>query len=134
MHLLVLCLFDILDISIAIVIVHLYLMDPGWIAPVRSGDPEIIFYDATSDYSRWMIRFVVTEDRDAHFRFAPIEGSTFRREVPAAGQRARPASGFVLAADGTILALFLRAARRFISRTADGVPLVPEALRSRLCP
>ena len=170
MHLLVLCLFDILDISIAMVIVHLYLMDPGWIAPARSGDPEIIFYDASSEYSRWMIRFVVTEGRDAHFRFAPIDGATFRREVLAAGQRARPASGFVLAADGTIrsrgdallhvgdalggfwrlfalisrrlprpvvdggLALFLRAARRFISRTADGVPLVPEALRSRLCP
>lgn len=48
----------------------------------RSGD-DIIFYDGHCALCHAAVRFVVARDKQAAFRFAPLQGETFQRLVGA---------------------------------------------------
>lgn len=49
------------------------------------------------------VKFVVARDVAGHFRYAPLGGETFRREIPAQGQVGLPDSFVIRTADGRTL-------------------------------
>jgi predicted DCC family thiol-disulfide oxidoreductase YuxK len=81
------------------------------------------------------VRFVLARDREGRFRFAPLQGETFRAVVPEGHRTALPDSIVVRAADGRTLArsdaaahvlIGLGGAWRFWGRV---LRLVPRPLR-----
>jgi predicted DCC family thiol-disulfide oxidoreductase YuxK len=65
--------------------------------------PETIFYDGTCGFCHWGVRFVVTRDSAAHFRFAPLQGTTFQTEVPEAVRASLPDTMVVKTDSGRLL-------------------------------
>jgi len=72
--------------------------------PSPDGDAtETVFYDGTCGLCHRSVRFLLVRDRLGLFRFAPLDGRTFREWVPA-GSRADLTDSFIVAtADGRLL-------------------------------
>ncbi|HVQ35387.1 MAG TPA: DCC1-like thiol-disulfide oxidoreductase family protein [Candidatus Bathyarchaeia archaeon] len=64
---------------------------------------ERIFYDGTCGLCHRGVRFVLARDAGRRFRFAPLGGPTFQREVDPAVVPDLPDSFVVLSEDGRVL-------------------------------
>ena len=62
-----------------------------------------LFYDGSCGWCHAAVRVVARWDRSGGIRFAPLDGDTFRRLVPAAARAGLPDSLVVLTPDGTLL-------------------------------
>ena len=107
--------------------------------PQKAGpSPERIFYDGDCGLCHHAVSFLVRRDRDgSRFRFAPLGGETFERQVPAAAKAALPDSLVLQKTDGTLL-VRSDAALHAMRRLGAGWPLlaaisrwVPRFLRDR---
>ena len=66
--------------------------------------PERVFYDGGCGLCHRSVRFVIARDPDGrHFRYAPLGGETFAREVDPAKARGIPDSFVVVTRDGRVL-------------------------------
>jgi predicted DCC family thiol-disulfide oxidoreductase YuxK len=104
MHLSLIVLIDFADLSLGMVILHLFTFDPAWIRPRPAPAADTIFFDARSGFCARAVRFLRAEDRaGTTFRFAPLDSEAFRMAIPEPSQT-RPSHGLVvLTAEGTIL-------------------------------
>jgi predicted DCC family thiol-disulfide oxidoreductase YuxK len=89
------------DFTLAVLL--LFLFEPGWVAPVRRAGPVRVFYDGTCGLCHGFVRFVLAEDRAGSMRFAPLQGPTFEREVPAERRAGLPDSVVVVDDSGRVL-------------------------------
>lgn len=64
---------------------------------------EIIFYDGTCGLCHGFIRFLLSEDKDGAFRFAPLQSDVFAARVPEEIRKSLPDSVVVATADGRVL-------------------------------
>lgn len=65
---------------------------------------DLVFYDGGCGLCHRAVAFLARRDRDgSRFRFAPLDGPTFRTRVPAELRAALPDSVAVLTDDGTLL-------------------------------
>jgi len=101
-----------------------------------SGAPELVFYDGHCGFCHRTVRFLLHHDRDGSlFRFAPLHGETFAKELPAEEQPKLPDSMVVLTAEGRILVrseAMLHILRRLPGgwpRLAAGLERLPRGLR-----
>ena len=62
-----------------------------------------LFYDGGCGLCHGAVRFVLKRDKAAAFRFAPLEGETFTRQVPAGIRGALPDSLVLRLEDGALL-------------------------------
>ncbi len=112
-------------------------MDPA--ATKAPEAPDRIFYDGDCGLCHHAVTFLVTRDREgSRFRFAPLFGETFERQVPAALRGSLPDSLVLQRPDGTLL-LRSDAALAAMRRLGSGWPLlaalgrlVPRFLRDRV--
>ena len=85
--------------------------DPGWIRPAgrkakakgAERHPETLFYDGACGLCHGAVRFLLAEDRFAHFRFATLQGRAFRSALPKAEREALPDSLVLQSRRGAIL-------------------------------
>jgi predicted DCC family thiol-disulfide oxidoreductase YuxK len=90
----------------ALLAVHLFTFDPGWVPGRRAagGAPETLFYDGTCGLCHRAVRFVIAEDPGGvAFRFAPLQGGRFRAALDDDARADLPDSLVVLTADGRVL-------------------------------
>lgn len=104
MHFALILLIDFADLSLGMVILHLFTFDPSWIKGCSGEEPEIMFYDGECGLCHRAVRFNLAEDMDGRaFRYAPLQGTTFEASL-SSDQRATIAdSVVVLRRDGTVL-------------------------------
>ncbi len=139
MHVSLVLLIDFADLSLGMVMLHLFTFDPAWLRPVRSAEPAVIFYDGNCGLCHRFVRFALAEDRSgASFRFAPLGGEAFRRSVSNDQRASLPDSIVVRTADRGLLtrsAAVVHALRslggvwRFVAWV---LVLIPAKLRDRL--
>jgi predicted DCC family thiol-disulfide oxidoreductase YuxK len=92
------------DLTAGMVVLHLFTFDPEWVPPAGQGRAETVFYDGHCGLCHRAVRFVMAEDRAGEaFRFAPLQGETFRALVPAAKRANLPDSVVVRTSDGELL-------------------------------
>jgi len=95
MHLSLIVLIDFADLSLGMVLLHLFTFDPAWVRP-RKAPTEMIFSDSNSGLCRWAVRFVLAEDQAGDtFRFAPLGGAAFHAAVSESGAQPRPCAGSI---------------------------------------
>ena len=138
MHLSLILPIDFADVSLGMVMFHLFAWDPGWIRPVPGGT-ERVFYDGHCGLCQRSVRLILAEDATgAAFRFAPLQGETFAALLTETERAALPLSLVVRTEKGTLLtrsAGVLHILRRLggVWRLLAGVlVLLPPALRDRL--
>jgi predicted DCC family thiol-disulfide oxidoreductase YuxK len=104
MHLGLIALIDFADLSLGMVMLHLFTFDPGWVKPLRTKAAEMIFYDGRCGLCHRAVRFILAEDRRGEaFRFAPLGGEVFYAAAPEGRRAALPDSLVVLTAEGELL-------------------------------
>jgi predicted DCC family thiol-disulfide oxidoreductase YuxK len=62
-----------------------------------------VFYDGTCGLCHGFVVFLLRRDPNGAFRFAPLQGETFRKEVPEAKRAGLPDTVVVVPPDGRIL-------------------------------
>jgi predicted DCC family thiol-disulfide oxidoreductase YuxK len=117
MHFSLLVLIDFADLSLGMVMLHLFTFDPAWIKPRQplpcppprsgegaGGEVELLFYDGHCGLCHRMVRFLLAEDRaGTAFRFCPLDSETFRNAVAESDRLGLPDSLVLRTAEGTIL-------------------------------
>ena len=104
LHLSLIGLIDFADLSLGMVMLHLFTFDPAWVPRRSPGAVETLFYDGTCGLCHRAVRFVLAEDPDgAAFRFAPLQGDAFLAQVPDAERARLPDSLVLVTADGRVL-------------------------------
>jgi predicted DCC family thiol-disulfide oxidoreductase YuxK len=103
MHLTLIVVIDFADLSLGMVMVHLFTFNPAWIAP-KAGVTEMIFYDGHCGLCLRLVRFVLAEDPTAAtFHFAPLDSDAFRAAVPESLRAGLPDSVVIRTAQGSLL-------------------------------
>lgn len=95
MHASLLTLLDFADLTLGMVMLQLFTFDPGWIRPLRETGPLLVFYDGSCGLCHRVVRFLLSEDHAATFRFAPLESDAFLAALPDS-ERARLPDSYVL--------------------------------------
>jgi predicted DCC family thiol-disulfide oxidoreductase YuxK len=129
---------DFADRSIALLLLHLFAWDPGWIRPLPGGT-ERLFYDGHCGLCQRSVRLILAEDATGEaFRFAPLQGETFASLLSEAERASLPLSLVVRTETGTLLtrsAGVLHILRRLggVWRLLAGLlMLLPTLVRDRL--
>jgi predicted DCC family thiol-disulfide oxidoreductase YuxK len=75
------------------------------IVPPLAGKSEILFYDGHCALCHGTVKFVLKHDRSGNaFRFAPLQGETFKAQVSAELHAGLPDSIIIQTVDGILLA------------------------------
>jgi len=73
--------------------------------PPRDEKTEVLFYDGHCALCHGAVKFVLKHDRSGNaFRFAPLQGETFKTQVSAELRAGLPDSIVIQTADGALLA------------------------------
>jgi predicted DCC family thiol-disulfide oxidoreductase YuxK len=103
MHLGLMVVLDFADLSLGMVMLHLFTFDPAWI-PSSQGDTELLGYDGRCGLCHAAVRFVLAEDRTGtEFRFAPLDSAAIHAAVPDATRSGLPDSFVVVTTGGKVL-------------------------------
>jgi predicted DCC family thiol-disulfide oxidoreductase YuxK len=102
MHLGLIALIDFADLSLGMVMLHLFTFDPGWVKPLRAKAEATLFYDGSCGLCHGAVRFILAEDTRA-FRFAPLDSDAFRSAVTEDRRATLPDSLIVVNDEGEIL-------------------------------
>ena len=90
---------------------------------------DLVFFDGGCGLCHRAVAFLVRRDRDgSRFRFAPLEGPTFRARVPSGLRAALPDSVAVLTGAGALL-IRSRAGLHLLRRLGGGWGLLAKLLR-----
>jgi predicted DCC family thiol-disulfide oxidoreductase YuxK len=99
MHLSLMLLIDFADLSLGMVMLHLFTFNPAWIRPRTDGPegvPLEMYYDGECGLCHRMVRLALAEDPTGEtFRYAPLQGPTFSEQVDE-GTRATLADSLIL--------------------------------------
>jgi len=121
--------------GVRMLLLHGFTFDPAWIRPWLPRAQETLFYDGTCGLCHRCVRFLLAEDEDGRWRFAPLGGEAFHERVREDRRRGWPDSLVLRTESGTLLTrstAVLHIARRLggIWRLlGGGAALVPRALR-----
>ena len=104
MHLGLATLVDFADLSLGMVILHLFTFNPSWVRAGRAESTDFLFYDGACALCHGAVRFLLAEDRAGRaFRFAPLDSDAFRARVPESARASLPDSMIVATAEGELL-------------------------------
>ncbi len=81
LHLNLMVLIDFADLSFGMVILHAFTFDPSWLRARRSAGEWVVYYDGSCGLCHRTVRLLLAEDREAIFRYAPLESARFANEV-----------------------------------------------------
>ncbi len=80
-HLGFLTLLNLGDLSVGMILLHMISFNPTWLAPYQNQSvtqKAIIYYDGFCGFCHKTVQFVLQEDITHQYRFAPLQGASFR--------------------------------------------------------
>jgi predicted DCC family thiol-disulfide oxidoreductase YuxK len=83
MHVGLLLVVDVADLTFGMLVFHLFAFDPAWIRATRPGTTDTVFFDGTCGLCHRGVRFFLAEERTGSaFLFAPLGGERFAATIP----------------------------------------------------
>jgi len=76
LHLGILMVIDFADLTLGMVMAHLFVFNPLWLPAVKAGRARTVFFDGVCALCDGTVRFLISEDPRKLLRFAPLQGST----------------------------------------------------------
>lgn len=93
----------------------------------------ILFYDGSCALCHGFVRWVLRRDRQAVFQFAPLQGATFKRLIPASERATLPDSVVIRDENGHLHvrsdAVVFMLGRTGRTKTATALAILPRPLR-----
>lgn len=80
------------DLTIGMLLFHLFTFNPKWIAARPFIRNEVLYYDGHCALCHGFIRFLLAEENTGALRYAPLQGEHFTLSIPAAIQLKLPDS------------------------------------------
>ena len=104
MHLSLMVFINFADLSLGMMMIHLFTFNPDWVKPLRAGNKDWLFYDGHCGLCHRTVRFVLAEDKVGNsFRFSPLQGEAFLKMVPEKDRANLPDSLVVLTGEGKMM-------------------------------
>lgn len=104
MHLGLLTVVSFADLTLGMLLLHLFTFDPAWLAPRIASRTEYVFYDGYCALCHGWVRFVLAEDLRANpFRLSPLQGDLFLLQVEGRKRLLSSDSLVVKTEEGTLL-------------------------------
>ncbi|MGE0821796.1 MAG: DCC1-like thiol-disulfide oxidoreductase family protein [Candidatus Binatia bacterium] len=104
MHVALMGVIDFADLSLGMVMLHLFTFNPAWVCPRPAPTVDLVFYDGNCGLCHRTVRFLLAEDRPGEtFQFAPLDSDTFRCAIPESERATLPDSIIVCPAAGGVL-------------------------------
>ena len=73
---------DFAELSLGMILLHGFTFDPAWVRRKIEPAGSLLFYDGHCGLCHRGVRFVLSEDAGRVFRFARLQGETFRKTLP----------------------------------------------------
>lgn len=98
MHFSLIVLIDFADLSLGMVLIHLFTFDPAWLPTRRRENerPLVLFYDGHCGLCHGAVRFFMAEDRNDSIHFATLQGPMFQEKTTAVMRSTIPDSLVVI--------------------------------------
>lgn len=90
------------DLTIAMFLYHLFTFDPGWFRRRPFAQGAVLYYDGGCAMCHGFVRFLLAEERTGTLRYAPLQGRTFRANVPEDRRMTLPDSIVLDSGDGQL--------------------------------
>ncbi len=90
------------DLTIAMLLFHLFTFDPAWIPARQFKRGEVLYYDGNCAMCHGFVRFLLAEERSATLHYAPLQGTHFETNVPESQRAGLPDSLIFRTEDGTL--------------------------------
>jgi predicted DCC family thiol-disulfide oxidoreductase YuxK len=103
MHLGLISLINFADLSLGMVMLHLFTFDASWLPGKKKGQTDRLFYDGNCGLCHRAIRLLLAEDRVNAFVFSPLDSEVFTRELTDEQRKDLPDSMVVRTTNGAIL-------------------------------
>jgi len=102
MHIGLLTIISFADLSLGMLMMHLFTFNPVWIPGQKNESDDTLFYDGNCGLCHNTVRFLLAEDNEKLFKFAPLQGQTFQL-IPEPTRKTLPDSLVVSRKNGPIL-------------------------------
>lgn len=103
MHFGIISMVNFADLSLGMVMLHLFTFDPKWVKPRAATGVDRVYYDGSCGLCHGAVTFLLSEDRQANFKYSPLDSDSFRSKVAGAGNNDLPDSMVVLTSEGIVL-------------------------------
>lgn len=130
-------LFNFADLTIGMLLFHLFTFDPAWIQKRAFKPSEVLYYDGNCAMCHGFVRFLLAEEHSGTLRYAPLNGAHFQENVPESLRKGLPDS-LILQTEEGILLMRSEAVIRVLEHlgglwaaAARLLRLVPRPLRDR---
>lgn len=80
MHLGIVLMVNFTDLTLGMILVHLFVFDPQWLPARAPNMRRVVFFDGVCVLCNDSMRFLIDEDHGGILRFAPLEGETAASE------------------------------------------------------
>jgi predicted DCC family thiol-disulfide oxidoreductase YuxK len=99
MHLGILLVVDFADLSLGMVMIHLFTFDPAWLPARNDARTPFLFYDGRCGLCNWVVRFLRREDSMARVQFMPLQSDIAQSFLRAHGLPTQDFDSLVFVAD-----------------------------------
>jgi len=84
MHLGIVLLVDFADLTIGMLVVHLFVLDPEWFPPPKDlrSKKNVVFFDGVCLLCNATVKFLSSEDDREMLYYATLQGNTYRQLLP----------------------------------------------------
>lgn len=98
MHVGIMLSVDFVDLTLGMVMIHLFVFDPAWIPPRPAREPAIVFFDGVCNLCNGFVSALMEEDGGRNLRYASLQGETARSFGLTVGEGAQ--ASVVVVVDG----------------------------------
>ena len=71
------------DLTLAMLLFHVFTFDPAWLPAPKAAAREQVYYDGHCGLCHRVVRFILAEDAQRHFRLGALQGSGFAAALDA---------------------------------------------------
>jgi predicted DCC family thiol-disulfide oxidoreductase YuxK len=90
------------DLTIGMLLFHMFTFNPAWIPARPFMRGEILYYDGGCAMCHGFVRFLLAEERTGTLKYAPLRGGHFRADVPESVRASLPDSLVLRTDDGRL--------------------------------
>ena len=91
------------DLTVAMILMHLFTFNPEWVKSQKSAGKETVFFDGGCGFCHGYIKFLLAEDKHAQFQFSPLNGVHFQNTIDEKIRGTLPTTLLVVTDEGSLL-------------------------------